>query len=93
MPPIKFDWDAGNEMKNVTKHKVSKEEAESVFGDDKKIVAYDHKHSTDEMRFECLGKSLKNRILRVTFVTRVGAVRIVSARPASEREKKRYETQ
>ena len=93
MPPIKFDWDAGNEMKNATKHKVLKEEAESVFNDERKIVAYDHKHSSEEMRFECLGKSLNNRILRVTFVTRTGTVRIVSARPASVKEKKRYETQ
>ena len=93
MPPIKFDWDAGNEMKNATKHNVLKEEAESVFDDEKKIVAYDSKHSTDEMRFECLGKSLKNRILRVTFVTRTGAVRIISARPASIKERNRYETQ
>lgn len=93
MPPIIFDWDAGNGMKNVTKHKILKEEAESVFSDEKKLVAYDYKHSAGEMRFECLGKSLNKRILRVTFVTRTGMVRIISARPASEKEKKRYETQ
>ncbi len=93
MPPIVFDWDEGNEMKNVTKHQISTEEAESIFSDERKLVGYDHKHSAQEMRFECLGVSLNKRILRVTFVTRTGKVRIISARPASEKEKKRYENQ
>ena len=93
MAPIIFDWDEGNQTKNVTKHNISNTEAESVFVDDKKLIGYDYKHSAEEMRFECIGKSLNNRILRVTFVTRSAAIRVISARVASEKEKKRYEKQ
>ena len=87
---IIFDWDAGNMMKNITKHGISNIEAESVFGDDDKLIVFDKKHSGDEMRFYCIGKSLEERVLLITFTTRSTKIRIISARKANEKEKKQY---
>ena len=88
-----FDWDTGNEMKNITKHRIDNDESESVFADKSKLVLYDKKHGQDEVRFYCIGRSLHNRILRVTFTTRRGKIRIISSRPASAKEKHQYEIQ
>lgn len=93
MAPIEFDWDSGNLHKSVTKHRVTNREAESVFYDANKLIGYDNKHSALEVRFDCLGISLHNRLLRITFVTRSGKVRIISARNASQKEKSRYQSQ
>jgi uncharacterized DUF497 family protein len=93
MTPIEFDWDSGNMIKNVTKHRVTNSEAESVFDDPDKLIAYDNKHSALEIRFDCIGTSLDNRILRITFVTRSGKVGIISARNASQKEKSKYKSQ
>ncbi len=93
MPPIVFEWDEGNISKSVTKHRITNSEAESVFADTKKIIGYDNKHSEDELRFDCIGTGLNNRILRITFVTRFGKIRIISARNASEKEKRKYKGQ
>jgi uncharacterized DUF497 family protein len=90
MVPIIFDWDTGNISKSVSKHKITNIEAESVFEDRYKMIGYDSRHSADELRFDCIGSSLNNRILRITFVTRSGKVRIISARNASKKEKGRY---
>jgi len=87
---IIFDWDEGNMMKNITKHGISNVEAESVFRDVEKLIVYDKKHSGDEMRFYCIGKSLEDRMLLITFTTRNTKIRIISARQANEKERKRY---
>jgi uncharacterized DUF497 family protein len=93
MTPIEFDWDNGNMLKNVTRHRVTSTEAESVFNDQDKIIGYDNKHSAQEIRFDCIGMSLDNRVLRISFVTRSGKVSIISARNASQKEKSKYKSQ
>ena len=87
---IIFDWDEGNKMKSTTKHGISNIEAESAFMDGKKLIVFDKKHSGDEMRFYCIGRSLEDRILLITFTTRNTKIRIISARKANEKEKKQY---
>jgi uncharacterized DUF497 family protein len=93
MPPIVFEWEEGNIYQSVTKHGITNLEAESVISDLKKMIGYDHKHSGDELRFDCIGIGLNNRILRITFVIRSGKIRIISARNASEKEKRLYKGQ
>ena len=48
MKEIKFDWDKNKATKNLVKHKVSFEEAQSVFDDDNARLIFDPDHSEDE---------------------------------------------
>jgi uncharacterized protein len=48
-------------------------------------------HSEDEDRLVALGESEKRRLLVVVFTDRGQNIQIISARPASRRERKDYE--
>jgi uncharacterized DUF497 family protein len=91
MPPITFQWDKGNESKSVHKHGITNIEAESIFGDGNKKILYDSKHSTNEIRYICIGKSEYERILYVYFCIREGKVRIIGSRLANRKNKDFYE--
>jgi uncharacterized DUF497 family protein len=50
-------------------------------------------HSTDrERRYILYARSLENRVLMVGFTVRRFRVRVITARPASRRERRVYET-
>ena len=55
MNPIKFLWDDRKNAANQTKHKVSFEEAQSIFFDENAIEYYDPDHLQSEDRFLMLG--------------------------------------
>ncbi len=88
-----FDWDAGNERKNVDKHRVSKLESEQVFFNQPLLILQDSKHSGEENRFHVLGKSDNCRLIHVTFTLRSKdtLVRVISARDMHKKERKVYE--
>ena len=48
-------------------------------------------HSSGEERFVLLGLSQVRRLLAVMYAERGGAIRIVSARPATRRERRNHE--
>ena len=85
-----FEWDAGKAEGNIKKHKVSFEEATSVFADPFLIIFNDPDHSFDEQRFIIIGMSEKFRYLFVSFAERE-RTRIISARELTAREKREYE--
>ncbi len=90
---IRFDWDLWNVQKNENKHGVSALEAESCFHDEKARIFEDLKHTTrKEKRFILYGKGMENRILMVGFTLRGSKVRVITARQASKKERKVYET-
>ena len=92
MKEITFDWDQWNTQKNESKHGVSRMEAESTFFDPGYKLFEDRKHSApSERRFILYGKSLEQRILMVGFTLRQAKVRIITARPASRKERSIYE--
>jgi len=70
---------------------VSFEEAATVFADPLGRIVADPRHSSDEERLVLLGISRDQHLLAVMFVDRGGAIRIISARPATKRERKDYE--
>lgn len=86
-----FDWDKGNVLKNLEKHKVKYIEAEEVFGNEPKLVFEDVKHSLREKRYLILGKTNFGRKLVVFFTFRVDRIRVISARDMNRKEKARYE--
>ena len=94
MKEIKFDWDLWNVQKNEVKHGVSSAEAESSFYDDNYSLFRDLKHSSKlEQRYVLYGKSSEGRVLMVGFTLRKNSVRIITARPASKKEREVYESE
>lgn len=90
---IVFDWDQWNVQKNEIKHGVSHLEAESVFFDPDYKLFKDQKHSkAKELRFILYGRSSENRLLMIGFTLRAKKIRIITARPASRKEREIYET-
>ena len=90
--PIEFNWDKNNTDKNWIKHRVSNEEAEEVFFDDKKQLFLDPTHSSQENRYIIVGKTRKKRLLFIAFTLRKNKVRIISARDLNKRkERQLYE--
>jgi uncharacterized DUF497 family protein len=88
---LTFEWDVNKARSNLTKHAVSFQEATTVFGDPVSLTIPDPAHSQVENRFIVLGQSHSGRILVVVHTERGDNIRIISARPASRRERKQYE--
>lgn len=90
--PIAFEWDKGNSEKNPKKHNVTNQEAEEVFGNEPLIVSQDAKHSTtQENRYQALGKTNSNRMLFLSFTIRKNKVQLISIRDMNKKEKGIYE--
>ena len=87
---IIFEWDGNKAKINVLKHHVSFEEATTVFGDNHSLTIDNPLRSIHERRFVTIGTSIKMRILVVVHTERNGKIRIISARPASRKERKQY---
>lgn len=92
MQEIRFDWDEPKSRRNVAKHGVSFEEAQTVFLDENAIEYFDPDHSEDEDRFILLGMSAKLRVLVVCHCHREedAIIRIISARKAAKDEEEAY---
>lgn len=90
---LHFEWDPAKNASNTLKHRVTFEEASTVFGDERGILLHDPLHSDDEERWILTGTSLKDRLLVVVFGDRNDTIRIISARRANRRETHVYETQ
>jgi len=88
---LRFEWDPQKTARNLAKHGVPFEEAATAFGDPLGRVASDPRHSVDEERFVLLGFSRRQRLLAVMFAERAQAIRVISARRATPRERRDYE--
>lgn len=89
--PKKFDWNTGNQEKNLIKHKVNYHECEQVFFNKPLRIFRDKKHSKTETRLMALGKTNKKRRLIIIFTIRNKKIRVISAREMSRKERKTYE--
>jgi uncharacterized DUF497 family protein len=86
-----YEWDAIKAATNLKKHGVSFEEAKTVFNNPLALIFEDELHSVEEHREIIIGHSRQNRLLLVSFTERPKAIRIISARIATQRERKDYE--
>ena len=86
-----FEWDPTKARRNLAKHRVSFPEASTAFGDALSITIGDPLHSEEEDRFVLIGRSCRNRLWVVVHTERGGRVRIISARPATRKERLRHE--
>ena len=88
---MEFAWDPRKAAGNLAKHGVGFEEASTVFGDPLGRIVTDPRHSSEEERFVLLGLSETGRLIAVMYVERGEAIRIISARRATHRERRDYE--
>jgi uncharacterized protein len=88
---LEFEWDPQKAASNFTKHEISFEEAASVFADPLGRIVGDPRHSSQEERYVLLGLSRDQRLVVVMYTDRGHAIRIISARRATRREKREYE--
>ena len=92
MHEIEFSWDGQKAKQNLRKHKVSFEEAVTVFYDENAVEFFDPSHSQDEDRFLMLGLSARLRVLVVSYSLRKkrSQIRIISARKPTKKETQAY---
>jgi uncharacterized DUF497 family protein len=84
-----FEWDDAKAAKNLRKHRVSFEEA--VFYDWLGVTGADPDHSEGEERLVTFGMSSAGQLLVVSHTERGEAIRIISARIATQSERRIYE--
>jgi uncharacterized DUF497 family protein len=88
-----FEWDPEKAALNRKKHRVSFEEAVTVFYDPLSATFDDADHSIGEQRLITVGFSSQGRLLVVSHTERGDVLRIISARRATAHERKKHENQ
>lgn len=87
-----YEWDPKKASANLKKHKVSFDEASTVFTDPFALSFDDPDHSLDESRSITIGTSAKQRILFLSHADRgEDHVRIIHARSATKTEAHAYQ--
>ena len=90
---MRFEWSAKKSAANLVKHKVSFDEARTVFGDPLAVTIDDPDSSTNENRLLTKGISQRGRLLVVVHTYDKGIIRIISARRATKNERRQYESE
>jgi hypothetical protein len=88
---LQFEWDRRKAAANLKKHGVPFSEAATVFGDPLSLTFPDPDHSLGEERCITLGMSHNRHLLLVSHADRGEAIRIISARHATRKERSCYE--
>jgi uncharacterized DUF497 family protein len=88
---VNFEWDPAKARRNRRKHRITFQEAVTVFGDPLALTYLDPDHSISEMRFITVGLSSAGRVLVVAHMDRNENFRIINAREATRRERNDYE--
>ena len=93
-----FQWDAAKALANAVKHGVTFEQAATVFLDPLALTVLDAAHSQDEERWWLLGHDANGVLLLVAHTYQAtdsssASVRLISARPATKRERYFYENE
>lgn len=88
---MQFEWDEQKAASNLTKHRVSFEDAVTVFDDPLSDSVPDPDHSVEEQRFIIIGATESGKILVVAHTDDGQTVRIISAREATHGERQFYE--
>ena len=88
---MKFEWDPLKAKRNLARHKVSFEEATTIFMDPLSATGDDPDHSDDENRLVTVGLSSERQLPTVSHTDRDDAIRIISARRSTRDERELYE--
>ena len=88
---LQFEWDPNKARSNQSKHRVTFEEAATVFADILGVTVPDPDRSLSEERYITVGLSQRQRLLIVAHTDRGNRIRIISARELTPMEKRDYE--
>jgi uncharacterized DUF497 family protein len=88
---LQFAWDERKAASNQRKHGISFAEAATAFADPLSVTIPDPDHSDVEERFILIGQTGNVQVVVVAHVERGDTIRIISARPATRRERSFYE--
>lgn len=88
---LQFEWDERKATANLAKHRISFGEAATAFGDPLSLTIDDPTHSGVEDRLVLIGETDRRRLVVVVHVERGDSIRIISARQATNRERREYE--
>jgi uncharacterized protein len=91
MQGLAFEWDWKKEMANRRKHSVGFADASTVFGDPLSVTIPDPDHAAGEERSVIIGMSSERKLLVVVHTMRGARIRLISARLATQHEKRNYE--
>lgn len=86
-----FEWDRAKAESNRRKHKVTFDEAVSVFYDPLSATFPDPDFPITEQRLVTVGQSSQDRLLVVVHTEQDETIRLISARLATAHERKRHE--
>lgn len=87
---VSFEWDNNKADVVLATHKVSFEEACSVFFDDLALNEQDYREYNEE-RFFTTGVSNQGRLITVVWTFREPKIRLITAFKATKEQLKRYE--
>jgi uncharacterized DUF497 family protein len=89
---MKIIWSESKNQENIKKHKISFQEAKTVFYDPNGKIIHDPDHSGEEDRFIILGLSKLLNLLVVCHCYKENdeTIRIITARKATKKETKGY---
>lgn len=85
-----FEWDLAKARANLRKDGIDFADAVAGFEDERAITIRDELSAVDEQRFLTLGREARGRLVVVAYTWRGSAIRIVSARRATPRERRQY---
>jgi uncharacterized DUF497 family protein len=89
---VAYEWDGSKARRNFRKHGIDLADAVGVFEDERALTIEDPS-SADEQRWISIGMDCLGRVLVVVYTWRDDTIRLISARPATPRERKQYEEQ
>jgi len=89
MEELYFEWDENKNKSNLEKHGIDFIQSKEVFSDELRIETIDSRINYGELRIKTIGKA-GDLVLSVIFTKRNNAIRIISARAASKKERNDY---
>lgn len=85
---LEFEWDERKNQINIKKHGIDFNIAMHVFDDEDRIEIFDMEHSINEDRYNVIGRV--HDVLFVVYTERCDRIRLISARIATEAERRIY---
>jgi uncharacterized DUF497 family protein len=86
---VEVEWDAAKARSNLQKHGVDIADAATALHDEMAITIPDD--DPDEERFVTLASDALGRVLVIAYTWRGPRIRLISARPATRKERRQYE--
>ena len=85
---VQFEWDEAKNRANVAKHGIGFETAKRIF-DGLAFIRPDRRKDYGEERYIGIGR-VESAVIVVAYTERRGRLRLISARPASRKERQSY---